>query len=87
MLCAQHRLLLTVQHVYGHAGNPGDECADHAAALGSLGLISNHNIATRWGRHDFDTSAYCDGCNSISEILERVDRIRTEATSLPQDGS
>ena len=38
MLCAQHRLRLTVQHVYGHTGNLGNECDDHAAALGSLGL-------------------------------------------------
>ena len=50
-------LRLAMQHVYGHGGNPGNECADHAAALGSLGLISNHNIATRWVRHTFDTSA------------------------------
>ena len=34
------------KHVYGHTGNLGNECADHAAALGSLGLISSHNIAT-----------------------------------------
>ena len=37
MLCAQHRLRFTVQH--GHTGDLGNECADHAAALGSLGLI------------------------------------------------
>ena len=60
--------------------------AGHAAALGSLGLISSHNDASRWFRHNFDTSACCDGCNSISRILERLHRIRTEATSLPQDG-
>ena len=76
-----------MQHVYGHAGNLGNECADHAAALGSVGLISSHNVAIRWGRHNFDTSVCCDGCNSISEILERLDRIRTEATSPPHDGS
>ena len=68
-LCAQHRLRLTMQHVYGHTGNLGNECADHAAALGSLGLISNHNVATRWDRHNFDTSVCSDGCNNISEIL------------------
>ena len=61
--------------------------AGNAAALGSLGLMSSHNDATRWFRHDFDTSACCDGCNSISKILERLHRIRTEAMSLPQDGS
>ena len=50
--------------------NLGNGCADHAAALGSFGFISSHNVATRWVRHNSDTSACCDGCNSISEILE-----------------
>ena len=44
-----------VQPAYGHSGNLGNECADHAAALGSLGLVSNHNLATRWVRHNFCT--------------------------------
>ena len=44
MLCAQHRSRLTMQHVYGHTGNLGNECVDHAAALGSLGLISSHHL-------------------------------------------
>ena len=87
MLCAQHRLRLTMQHVYGHTGNLGSECADHAAALGSLGLISSRNVDTRWFHHNFDTSACCHGCNNISEILERLHRTGTEATSQPQDGS
>ena len=43
MLCAQHRLRLAMQHVYGHSGNLGNECADLAAALGTLGLTSSHN--------------------------------------------
>ena len=87
MPCAQHRLRLTMQHVCGHSGNLGNECADHGAALGSLGLISSHNVATRFVRHNFDTSACCDGCNIISEILERLQHIGTDATSPPQDGS
>ena len=48
-----------------------NECADHAATLGTFGLISNHNVATRWTRHNFDASVCFDGCNNISEILER----------------
>ena len=35
MIRAQHRLRLTMQHLYGHSGNLGNECADHAAALGT----------------------------------------------------
>ena len=34
MIFAERNLLLTMQHVYGHSGNLGNECADHAAALG-----------------------------------------------------
>ena len=34
-----------MQHVDGHAGNLGNECADHAAALGSLGLDASHDLA------------------------------------------
>ena len=87
MLSVQHRLRLTVQHVHGHSGNLGDECADHAAALGTFGLVSGHNLATRWVRHNFDTSACCGDCNSISEVLEKLRSIGTEAASLPRDGS
>ena len=39
VLCAQQRLRLTMQHAYGHTGNLGNECADHAAAPGSFGLM------------------------------------------------
>ena len=48
MICAQHKLRLTMQHVYGNSGNLGKECADRAAALGTFGLTSSHNVATRW---------------------------------------
>ena len=44
MLRVQHRLRLTMQHVHGHTGKLGNECADHAAALGALGLVSSHNL-------------------------------------------
>ena len=87
LVCAQHRLRLTMQHVYGHNGNLGHECADHAAALGTFGLTSSHNVATRWTRNNFDASVCFDGCNNISEVLERLQRIRTDATSLPQNRS
>ena len=47
MIFAQRKLRLTKQHVYGYSGNLGNECADHAAALGTFGLTSNHNFSTR----------------------------------------
>ena len=54
-----------MQHVYGHSGNLGIECADHAAALGTFGLTSNHNVATRWIHHNFGASACFDGCDNF----------------------
>ena len=48
MLGVQHTLRFTMQHVYGHSGNLGNECADHAAALGTSGFTSSHNVTTRW---------------------------------------
>ena len=62
-----------------------NECADHAAALGTFGLISNHNVATRWIHHNFDAAVCFDDFNNIGEVLERLQHIRTNATSLPQD--
>ena len=59
MIRAEHRLRLTMQHVYGHGVNLGNECADHAAALGTFGLTSSHNVATRWIHNNFDASV-CD---------------------------
>ena len=85
MIFAQRKLRLTTQHAYGHSGNPGNECADHAAALGTLGFTSNHNVATRWIHHNFDASACFDGCHNITEILERLQRIRTDAASPSQN--
>ena len=85
MMFAQRKLRLTMQHVYGHGGNLGNECADHAAALGTFGLTSNHNVATRWIHHKFDASACFDGCNNITGILERLQHIGTDATSLHQN--
>ena len=47
-ICVQHKLQIATQHVYGHTGNLGNECAANPAALGSLGFIASHYVATRW---------------------------------------
>ena len=62
-------------------GKLGNECADHAAALGTFGLTSDHNVATRWIHHNFDASTCFDGCNNIREVMERMQHIRTDAAS------
>ena len=85
MIRVQQRLRCTMQHLYGHSGNLGNECADHAPALGTFGLISSHNVSTRWVRHNFDTSVCVDGCHSISETLQRLQHIRTSTAILHQD--
>ena len=84
MMFAQRKLRLTMQHVYGHSGNLGNECADHAASFDTFGLTSNHNVATRWTLHNVDAFTLFDGCHNINEILERLHRVRMELVSLSQ---
>ena len=63
-------------------GNLGNECADHAAALGAIGLVSTHNLATRWVRHNFDTPSSFGACNNIGQFMKKLRSIRTETASL-----
>ena len=60
----------TMQHVYGYTGNLGNECADRALTLGALSFVSNHILATRWVRCNFDTSASVGSCNDICKVLK-----------------
>ena len=76
-----------MQHVYGHTGNFGNECADHGAALGAFGLVSSPNLAARWARHNFGTSACFCSCNNIGGSLGKLSDFGTETASLPYDGS
>ena len=77
MIRAQRRLRFTIQHGYAHSGNLGNECADHAAALGTYGLISGHNVTSRWVWHTFDADRCFNGHHNFSETLERLQHIRT----------
>ena len=87
MILAQSKLRLTVQHVYGHGGNLGNECADHAAAFGTFGLTSGHKCTTRWIHHNFGASVCFDDCHSINGIFDRLQRIRTDTVSLSPNRS
>ena len=68
-----------------NSGNLANERADHAAALGTFGLISSHNASARWARRNFDTSVCFYGHHSISETLQRLQRIRTNTATFHQD--
>ena len=85
LIHAQRRLRFTVQQVYGRRGNLGNKCAFHAAAHGTFGFISSHNIATRWFHHNFDANMCFNECSNIGDVLERLQTIRTNAVSLPHD--
>ena len=76
---------LAMQHVYGHSGNLGNECADHAAALGSLGLISSHPATTLPldGLVKTSTHLLVVLLVTTSARFLTLVRIRNEAASLP----
>ena len=68
------------------AENLGNEWADHAAALGASGFVSNHNLSTRWARHSFDSVPCFDICHNLGDVLEKLRDIRTERVSGTRPG-
>ena len=84
LLKVQRSLRFTMQYVYNHAENLGNECADHAAALGAFGLVSKQNLSTRWARQSFDSVSCCDICHNLGDVLEKLRVISTARVSASQ---
>ena len=61
-----------MQHVFGRTGNLGNERADHAAALGALGLVSCHNLSTRGAHDSFDADSCFASCSNLADVLEKL---------------
>ena len=51
ILRSKDKIYVSIHHVFGHAGNAGNECADIAASCGMHGLISDCNVPSS-GRID-----------------------------------
>ena len=83
------RLRITMQHIWSHVQNPGNECEDHAATLGSFGLVPNQNVRTRWAHHSFDSNWCFATCHNLGDVLEKVrdDRVACVYASLSLIGS
>ena len=71
LLKVHHRLRFIMQDVCSHAENLGNECADHAAALGAFDLVSNHNLSTRWARDSFDSASCFATCQNLGDVFEK----------------
>ena len=70
LLQIQLRLRFTVQHIYSHAQNSWNECADRAAALGTFGPASSRNIRTRWTHSSFDSTSLFAPCDNLDDALQ-----------------
>ena len=84
LLKVQLRLRFTMQHVYSHAQNLGNDCADHAATLATFGLASNQNISTRWAHPSFDSDSCFATCHNLGDVLEKLRDVRTARVSASQ---
>ena len=83
-LKVQLRQRFTMQHVNSHAENLGNECADHAAALGAFGLVSNHNHSMRWARQSIASVSCFDICHNLGDVFEKLRDVRTARVSASQ---
>ena len=64
----QLRVSLTLRRIHSLGSDADNDCADHAAALGALGLVSNHNIVERWPLPRFDTVNLLSNCNDLPKL-------------------
>ena len=76
-----------MQHVYSHAQNIGNECADHAAALGTFDLVSNQHISTRWAHPSFDSNLNFAPCHNLSDVSNKLRDVRTARASARLEAS
>ena len=67
LLQVQLKLRFTMQHISSHAQNLGNECSDHAAALGA-----NQNIHTRLTHFSFDSTTLFAVCGNLDEALHVI---------------
>ena len=65
---------LAIAHEYCHTGNVGNECIEHAANLGVKGLISNHNVHSRWTRPRPDSNRLSRSVDSLEPLLANLKR-------------
>ena len=45
---------------------------DNAAALGALGLVSSHNLSTRWTHPSFDSTSCFAACYNLGDVLDKL---------------
>ena len=85
LLQIQLTLQLTMTHIKSHAQNLGNECVDHAAALGTFGLGSNQNVCTRWAHPSFDSNSLFALCHNLGDVFQVM--LEQHAYLLPKASS
>ena len=52
-LRSEDKIYISIHHVYGHAGNAGNECADIAASFGTNGFVPECKVPSFWPTRQF----------------------------------
>ena len=84
LLQIQLMLRFTMQHIYSHAQNLRNEFADHAAALGTFGQVSNQNIRTRWTHPSFHSNSLFVPCRNLGDFQQVLRNVRTAHLPAPK---
>ena len=69
ILRAKGKFYISIIHVFGHAGKPGNECADIAASFGMNGFISECNVSSSFG---LPSNFWCNTPFDVPHCLSRV---------------
>ena len=72
LLQAQQRDRITLCHISSYGGNVGNKRADHAAALGAPGFVSDHNVSARWSHFSFQVANLVRESDNLEQMQRCV---------------
>ena len=70
---------VSAHHVYGHAGNTGNECADAAASLGMRGFVFKNNVPVFWPERGLVVQRLFDVSHCLTQNAEVLESMVVES--------
>ena len=77
LLRTKNKIFISVHHVYGPAGNAGNECADIAVSFGTSGFISECDTPAWWLTRQFQVQELSQENRRLSDVEEYLHEARS----------
>ena len=72
VLLSKDKYHISMHHVFGHAGNAGNDCADIAASFGTNGFTSECNVPSFWPSRHFSCKVFLNVHHCLSALHSTI---------------